>query len=80
MHKYGADVGYWDEKTKSYTVDKTWLTALPASAQKYHKLFEDSVVTPEFGGALKQCKIGGFAVSDGFFFKHPGADPPRRNH
>ena len=74
MFNYRADVGYWDPEKKCYTVDNQCMVALPPSAQSYLKLWEESVILPDFDPLIKQCKVSGTTIKDGFLDKQPVKD------
>eukprot|EP00969_Alexandrium_andersonii_P122427 5412134-Alexandrium_andersonii.AAC.1 len=50
------------------------MVALPPSAQAYLKIWEESVVSPDFDALLKQCKITGATIKEGFLDKQPIKD------
>eukprot|EP00959_Pyramimonas_sp_CCMP1952_P225424 4714463-Pyramimonas_sp.AAC.1 len=74
MDNYRNDVGYWDGAAKSYTVNNHWIMALPQSAQKFLKIWEEAVALCEHNDALKQCKISDLTVNEGFLNKKPISD------
>ncbi|CAK0904040.1 unnamed protein product, partial [Prorocentrum cordatum] len=74
MDNYRNDVGYWDGAAKSYTVNNHWIMALPQSAQKFLKIWEEAVALCEHNDALKQRKISDLTVNEGFLNKKPISD------
>ncbi len=74
IDNYRADVGFWDHTKKAYTVNNQWMVALTPANQGLLKVWEEVVVLPEYDQSIKQCKIAGLTIQEGFLAKQPMKD------